>query len=211
MSGKCSVNMLEKLAACLALLPKSRGDEACWFLMMQKVLLSINVNLNEAFQGLEEEAKCNEAIRLLVPPGKDPPPPLGGKKTYGEVLDKAARKSEQLLMSSVTTLMLCCCKMLTTSYPVQVTVPIRPLLALVGRVLVVDGSLSQALLPFVTAIQQEFICSQLPTLHSYVLDLLTAIIKRVRSYGFSFTCSPQRGVSSVVKGRDWAMNKKEAE
>ncbi|XP_059598540.1 uncharacterized protein LOC100256091 isoform X4 [Vitis vinifera] len=181
MSGKCSVNMLEKLAACLALLPKSRGDEACWFLMMQKVLLSINVNLNEAFQGLEEEAKCNEAIRLLVPPGKDPPPPLGGKKTYGEVLDKAARKSEQLLMSSVTTLMLCCCKMLTTSYPVQVTVPIRPLLALVGRVLVVDGSLSQALLPFVTAIQQEFICSQLPTLHSYVLDLLTAIIKRVRS------------------------------
>ena len=66
------------------------------------------------------EAKCNEAIRLLVPPGKDPPPPLGGKKTYGEVLDKAARKSEQLLMSSVTTLMLCCCKMLTTSYPVQV-------------------------------------------------------------------------------------------
>nr|CAN73162.1 hypothetical protein VITISV_002553 [Vitis vinifera] len=187
MSGKCSVNMLEKLAACLALLPKSRGDEDCWFLMMQKVLLSINVNLNEAFQGLEEvfayvtEAKCNEAIRLLVPPGKDPPPPLGGKKTSGEVLDKAARKSEQLLMSSVTTLMLCCCKMLTTSYPVQVTVPIRPLLALVGRVLVVDGSLSQALLPFVTAIQQEFICSQLPTLHSYVLDLLTAIIKRVRS------------------------------
>ncbi|KAJ9684919.1 hypothetical protein PVL29_017083 [Vitis rotundifolia] len=164
MSGKCSVNMLED----------------CWYLMMQKVLLSINVNLNEAFQGLEE-AKCNEAIRLLVSPGKDPPPPLGDQKMSGEVLDKAARKSEQLLMSSVTTLMLCCCKMLTTSYPVQIIVPIHPLLALVGRVLVVDGSLSQALLPFVTAIQQEFICSQLPTLHSYGLDLLTAIIKRVRS------------------------------
>ena len=48
------VFFFQKLAACLALLPKSRGDEDCWFLMMQKVLLSINVNLNEAFQGLEE-------------------------------------------------------------------------------------------------------------------------------------------------------------
>lgn len=62
----------------------------------------------------------------------------------------------------------------------QVTIPIRALLALVERVLVVDGSLLPTLLPFVTAIQQEFICSQLPTLHSYGLDLLTAIIKRVR-------------------------------
>lgn len=66
------------------------------------------------------ETKSNEAIRLLVPPGKDPPPPLGGQKMAGAVSDKPARKSEKLLISSVTSLMLCCCKMLTISYPVQV-------------------------------------------------------------------------------------------
>ncbi|KAK9282790.1 hypothetical protein L1049_011011 [Liquidambar formosana] len=181
MSGKCSDNVLKKLAHCLALLPKSRGDEDGWSLLMQKILISINVHLNDAFQGLEEETKCNEAIRLLVAPGKDPPPPLGGHIISGEALDNATRRSERLLMSRVSTLMLCCCTMLTSSYPVQVTVPVRPLLALVGRVLMVDGSLSQALYPFMTAMQQEFICSQLPVLHMYSLELLTAIIKGVRS------------------------------
>ena len=66
------------------------------------------------------EIKSNEAIRLLVPPGKDPPPPLGGLTLLGEASYKARRRSDYLLMSGVSALMLSCCKMLTSSYPVQV-------------------------------------------------------------------------------------------
>ncbi|CAL5363343.1 unnamed protein product [Camellia sinensis] len=180
LSGKCSVKMFQELGHCLALLPKSRGDEDSWSLMMQKILLSINVHLNDAFQGVEEESKNNEAMRLLIPPGKDPPPPLGSH-TIGEALDQRTKRPERLQMSSVTTLMRCCCTMLTSSYPVQVRVPIRPLVALAGRVLMVDGSVTQALFPFMTAMQQEFICSELPILHLYSLELLSSVIKGVRS------------------------------
>lgn len=63
--------------------------------------------------------KSNEAIRLLVPPGKDRPP-LGGLALLDEESYKERRRSAHLLISSVSTLMLCCCKLLTSSYPVQV-------------------------------------------------------------------------------------------
>lgn len=46
--------LFQKLAHCLALLPRLRGDEESWSLMIQKVLLSINSHLNDLFQGLEE-------------------------------------------------------------------------------------------------------------------------------------------------------------
>ncbi|CAK9149218.1 unnamed protein product [Ilex paraguariensis] len=181
MSGKCNASMLKKLGNCLALLPKSRGDEDSWSLMMQKILFLINIYLNEAFQGLEEESKGNEAMRVLLPPGKDPPPPLGGQTIFGEASNQATKRPERLLMSRVSTLMLCCCTMLTSSYTVQVTIPVRPLLALSRRVLMVDGSLLQALFPFTTALQQEFICSELPALHLYSLELLSAVVKGLRS------------------------------
>ncbi|GFZ21976.1 hypothetical protein Acr_29g0011380 [Actinidia rufa] len=121
-------------------------------------------------------------MRGLVPPGKDPPPPLGGHST-GEASDQRIKRPERLQMSSVSTLMRCCCTMLTSPYPVQVRVPIFPLIAIAGRVLMVDGSLSQALFPFTTGMQQEFICSELPILHSYSLELLSAVIKGVRRDG----------------------------
>ncbi|XP_052199109.1 uncharacterized protein LOC127806114 isoform X2 [Diospyros lotus] len=178
MSGDCSQKLLEELGDCLALLPKSRGDEDSWSLMMQKILLSINVYLNDTFQGVEEESKSNEIIRLLVPPGKDPPPPLGYS---GEVSEHTTKRPELLQISTVSTLMRCCCTMLTRSYPVQVKVPVRPLVTLARRVLMVDGSLSQALLPFVTSMQQERICSELPLLHLCSLDLLNAVVKGVCS------------------------------
>ncbi|KAJ0101543.1 hypothetical protein Patl1_05894 [Pistacia atlantica] len=177
-SGSCSVNMMKKLAYCLALLPKSKGDDDSWCLMMQKILLLINVHLNDFFQGFEEETKGSEAVRALVPPGKDPPPPLGGHTLLGEALDKATK---QLPISTISLLILSCCMMLTSPYPVQVTVPIVPLLALVHRVIMVDGSVPRASLPFMTGMQQEFVCSELPLLHLYSLELLTAIIEGTRS------------------------------
>ncbi|KAL5992129.1 hypothetical protein ACLOJK_013044 [Asimina triloba] len=181
MSGKCTANISEvsgvgslmsltttsKFAQSLALLPKAKGDEDSWSFMMQRILISINTDLKDAFQGLEEGKKSDEIHRLLVPPGKDPPPLLGGQAT---------KWIEQLLMSRVSTLIRCCCMMLTNHYPVQVTVPVLPLLVLVRRILDVDGSPS--LEQFTTFTQQEFICSELPRLHLCCLDLLLAIIER---------------------------------
>ncbi|XP_044462220.1 proline-, glutamic acid- and leucine-rich protein 1-like isoform X3 [Mangifera indica] len=177
-SGSCSFKMMKKLAYCLALLPKSKGDDDSWCSMIQKILLLINVHLNDFFDGFEEETKGSEAVRALVSPGKDPPPPLGGYTLLGEALDKATK---QLPISTISVLILSCCIMLTSPYPVQVTVPIVPLLALVHRVIMVDGSVPRAALPFMTGMQQEFVCSELPLLHLYSLQLLTAIIEGTRS------------------------------
>lgn len=44
----------QKLAHCLALLPKSKGDEESWSFMIQKILIWLNNHLNDAFQGFEE-------------------------------------------------------------------------------------------------------------------------------------------------------------
>ncbi|KAE9605712.1 hypothetical protein Lal_00024994 [Lupinus albus] len=177
LSGGCSLSMLKKLAHCLALLPKSRGDEESWSVLMQKILIAINDHLNFAFQGLEEETMRKVVIGLLVPPGKQPPPPLGGFTLAEKVSNKAIKRSEQLLMSNVSALMFGCCTMLTDSYPVKINVPARLLLALVERILMVNGSLPQMSLPFMTAIQQENICSELPVLHLCSLELLTTIVK----------------------------------
>ncbi|KAI9156964.1 hypothetical protein LWI28_014778 [Acer negundo] len=93
LSGKCCVNMMKKLAYCLALLPNSKGDEDSWCLLMQKILLYINVHLNDIFEGLEEETKGSEAVRELVPPGKETPPPLGGHTLSEEARDNATRSA----------------------------------------------------------------------------------------------------------------------
>ncbi|GMH10227.1 hypothetical protein Nepgr_012068 [Nepenthes gracilis] len=156
MTGNCTPKLLKKLACCLALLPKSRGDEESWCLMMQKILLSISSQLNEALEGLEEESKHDEAIALLVPAGKSPHHPIRGSAD-------------------------CSSTMLTSSFPVRVIVPVPALLAMVRRVLLVDGSLPRSLLSFTTAMQQEFICSQLPVLHLYSLEVLAAVVKGISS------------------------------
>ncbi|KAJ4720599.1 Proline-, glutamic acid-and leucine-rich protein 1 [Melia azedarach] len=181
LSGKCSVNMMKKLVYCLSLLPKSKGDEESWWLLMQKILLLINIQLNDVFQGLEEENKGAEAIRELVPPGKDHPPALGGYTLLGDAVDNATKGPERLTVSSISMLILCCCTMLTSSSPARVTVPICPLLALVDRVLMVDGSVPRSMVPFMTAMQQQFVCLELPVLHLYSLELLTAVIESMRS------------------------------
>ncbi|KAF5185273.1 3-chlorobenzoate-3,4-dioxygenase reductase subunit [Thalictrum thalictroides] len=180
MSGKCNSNLSKKFAYCLALLPKTRGDEDSWLLMMQKILIFINMQLNDAFQFLKEETRSSEALEFLVPLGKKPPPPLGGQES-AEASYHAVQRSEQLLFCRVSTLMQCCSMMLTNPYPVQVSVPVRPLLALVRRVLLVDGSSQQALRPLMTVAQQENICSELPSLHLCSLEVLTAVIKGIRS------------------------------
>ncbi|GKE10286.1 proline-, glutamic acid- and leucine-rich protein 1, partial [Tanacetum coccineum] len=179
MSGKCTANMLKKLARCLSLLPKSKGDEDSWSLMIYKVLVAINVLLNDSFQGLEEETRSREIMRALVPPKKDSPAPLGGL-TILDISNKATMQ-ERVSMPSISALMLCCSTMLTTSYPAKAKLPVRLLLMLVERVLMVDGSLPHTLYPTITAMQQEYVCLELPVQHSYSLDILCGIVKGAHS------------------------------
>ncbi|KAJ0988331.1 hypothetical protein J5N97_006687 [Dioscorea zingiberensis] len=181
MTVKCNVDVSKKAVCCLALLPKVKGDEDSWSLMMQKILISINLLLNDAFQGLEEETKGTEIMSLLVPPGKDPPPLLGGQVITGGVSEQVTKRLHEILIPRISTLMYCCCKMLTNPYPIQVVVPVRALLALVGRVLLQDGSLQQKLLQFTTSLYQELLCAELSSLHLNSLDLLISIIKGIRS------------------------------
>lgn len=51
----------------------------------------------------------------------------------------------------------------------------------------VDGSSSQAMFPFMTAMQQESICSELPVLHMHSLELLSATIKSARRWTIILT------------------------
>ncbi|XP_057969330.1 uncharacterized protein LOC131158473 isoform X2 [Malania oleifera] len=181
LSGRSSIDLLKKYAQCLALLPRSRGDEESWALMMEKILISINVYLSDAFLGLEEENKVNEPMELVVPPEEQHQVPIGSQTITGGTFEHTTGRSKLFLISTVPALLSCCSTMLTNSYPVQVTIPVRSLLTLVERVLMVDGSCAQASFPFMNVMQQEFISPELPVLHSYSLDLLTALIKGVRS------------------------------
>ncbi|CAE5958881.1 unnamed protein product [Arabidopsis arenosa] len=195
-SSKTSSNMLKKFARFLALLPKAKGDGGTWSLMMQKLLISINVHLNNFFQGLEEETKGTKAIQRLTPPGKDSPLPLGGQNGG---LDDAAWNSEQLIVSRVSALMFCSSTMLTSPYKSKINIPVGSLLSLVERVLVVNGSLPRGMSPFMTGIQQELVCAELPDLHSSALELLRATIKSIRSQLLPYAASVVRLLSSYFR------------
>lgn len=69
------------------------------------------------------ETSKNEVKKLLLPPGKDPPPPLGGAMVSEKLSALVMKRPEQFLISRISTLLLSCCKMLSNSYPVQVTFP----------------------------------------------------------------------------------------
>ncbi|CAN1226406.1 Proline-, glutamic acid- and leucine-rich protein 1, partial [Linum perenne] len=173
----CSLFVIQKLAYCLALLPKSRGDEDSWLLLIRKILLLLNGYLTDVFDGLEDANKWDEAVRLLVPPGEVPPQMIWGQNLVEKVSGKDRRRSK---LSPALLLMSSCSMMLTNSYPNQVHVPVRSLLALVERVLMVHGSLPNAM-SFVIAAEQEYVCSELPRLHSYSLEILSSVIKGMRS------------------------------
>uniref|UniRef100_A0A453HS85 Pre-rRNA-processing protein RIX1 N-terminal domain-containing protein n=1 Tax=Aegilops tauschii subsp. strangulata TaxID=200361 RepID=A0A453HS85_AEGTS len=177
MSTEVNVKLSKKFARVLAMLPSVRVSEGTWSLMIQKVLIGINNLLNDAFVGLEEG---REIMMLLVPPGNDPPPVLGDQVKLGGNLH-VTKKFGVFTVPTISALAHCCCMMLTSYYPVQVTVPGRALIALSRRVLLVDGSLRNKLFPSTTSLHQELICFELPSLHSSFLDLLHATIKGMRS------------------------------
>ncbi|CAN0862318.1 hypothetical protein LINGRAHAP2_LOCUS8440 [Linum grandiflorum] len=177
LSGNGSLSVKKKFASALALLPKSRGDEESWLLLIRRTLLLLNGYLTDVFDGLEEASKWEESVRLLVPPGEVPPQMIWGQKLVEKVSGKDRRRSK---LSSALLLMYSCSVMLTNSHPNQVHVPVCSLLAVVERVLMVHGSLPNAM-AFVIAAEQEYVCSELPLLHSYSLEILSSVIKGMRS------------------------------
>ncbi|CAN6466723.1 unnamed protein product [Victoria cruziana] len=165
-------------AQLLAFLPRAKGDAASWSQMITKVLISINTHLNFVFKGFENENKGMDIISLLVERGKEPPPPLGGLED-GD--GEATSKFGKLHVPCVCTLIQCCIAMLSSPYHVQVSVPVKPLLALIERILSLDGNNCYASTPVMAITQLEFLFSDLTLLHLSGLDLLDAIIKSVRS------------------------------
>ncbi|KAG5021771.1 hypothetical protein JHK85_018113 [Glycine max] len=182
LSGGCSLDMSKVM--CSSNFKELFSRQYAWSLMLNSQFLNSHI-ASHCFQNQKEMKKAetlrNEVTRLLVLPGKHPPPPLGGYILAEEVLNKASKTSEQSLMSNASRLMFGCCLLLKNSYPVKVNVPVRLLLGFVERILMVNGSLPQMSLPFMTAKQQENICSELPVLHLSSLELLTAIIKAMGS------------------------------
>ncbi|KAL8136559.1 hypothetical protein V2J09_002560 [Rumex salicifolius] len=166
-----SAKLQEKLAFCLALLPKSRGDED---LMLKRVLVSINILLDDALESPDGESKRQEVVSGLLPPGSSLPP-------LGEVSDKGGNRSRQMQMRIISTLVQSFCMMLSGLYPVQITLPVHTVLATIKRVLMVDGSVHPSLEPMTIPMQQEDVCAQLPMLHLYSLEILTAIVTGIDS------------------------------
>jgi len=179
MSTEVNIKPSDKIARTLALLPSIRVSEDSWSLMIQRILIVVNNLLNDAFVGLEEEKNGHDIMLLLVPPGADPPPTLGDQVRSGANVH-ITKKFRVCTVPTISALMHCCSVMLTSYYPVQVNVPMRALVALIRRVLLVDGSLHKKLLPSTTSLHQELICFELPSLHSTFLDLLNATIKGLR-------------------------------
>ncbi|KMZ69219.1 hypothetical protein ZOSMA_21G00730 [Zostera marina] len=196
MSGKYSTHVSKELAHCLALLPKARGGVENWSLMMQRVLIAINTLLDDAFDGLNEGNKSSHISRFLVPPGKVPPSPLGGHAIPKE--ESFVKRVQDLLVPRVFALTQCACTMLTASYSVQVVIPIHPLLAIIERVLLVDGSLPESPM-FTTSLHQELLCSEIPSLQLHILDLLIAVIKGVRSQLLPFAARIARLLKEYIR------------
>ncbi|CAL1366034.1 unnamed protein product [Linum trigynum] len=170
-SGNDSPDLQKKLAHALALLPNINRGKDRWLSILKNILWLLNGSLTDAFRGMEEKSKGDAATKFLG--GK--PGMIWNQKLEENVLGAEKRMAKlhtaMLLMSS-------CLTMLANSYHVQVKLPVRSLLALAERVVMVHGSLPDAKL---LAAEQECVCSELPALHSYALELLSSVIECLRS------------------------------
>eukprot|EP00250_Pteridium_aquilinum_P003200 c13518_g1_i2 orf=1245-3185(-) len=176
--------VVQKFARCLALLPKAHGDAATWNSLFRRILLCVNFYLDDAFKGMEDGNMAKKVIASLMPRGQEQTWFLGGMPIAANAMAEGAKKFWQLLASRVSVLLQCCNYLLVNSFPVQVPVPLTALLALITRILTVDGSpygpASVLGMPTSSA-HQVSLCCELPALHSCALDLLYATLCGVRS------------------------------
>ncbi|KAF6144771.1 hypothetical protein GIB67_016845 [Kingdonia uniflora] len=108
---KDAISNARKLIQPLLKLLLEDGSEALW---VEAVIFKNHVSQMQA--EYIEEGKDREALKFLVPPGKDAPSLLGGE----DGSHKAENRYEQVIMFKASVLMSYCRKMLTSPYPVQV-------------------------------------------------------------------------------------------
>ncbi|MCO5549839.1 hypothetical protein L7F22_003313 [Adiantum nelumboides] len=174
----------QKFARCLAMLPKAHGDAATWNSLFRRLLLCLNFHLDDAFKGMEDGTLAKKVSLSLMPRGQEQTWFLGGMPVSANAMTEGAKRFWQLLVPRVSLLLQCCNYLLINSYPVQVPVPLTAMLALITRILTVDGSPygSASVLGMPTSsAHQVSLCCELPALHSCALDLLYAILCGVRS------------------------------
>ncbi|XP_051141278.1 uncharacterized protein LOC127258473 [Andrographis paniculata] len=192
-------SMFKKLGYSLSLLPKSRGDADSWSLLMDKILLCMNNLLTAILNGLEEEARSSKTTRALFPSGKEPPAPLGGPAVFEQISDLSARRPERLLGSRISVLMQCCCNLLTNTYPVMVSVPIHAIIYLAERALLIDCSLLPSSYEFLTTMDHDFICSEIPLLQLHSLEILASVIEGLGSQTLPHVASIMQLLSEYLR------------
>lgn len=177
----CQSNACEKCAKALGFLPVVHGDAATWSSFIRRVLIAINSDLDFAFRGMEDPSVGESATRALQPQGHDTPRALGIPAVPASSGIQTGNNFMRQLLPRISYLLQCCNYLLTSPYPTSVPAPIGPLLALVVRILGVDGSKSSsALSSTVFSSQQVALRSELPSLHLSALGLLAATLRGVR-------------------------------
>ncbi|KAJ7519067.1 hypothetical protein O6H91_20G021200 [Diphasiastrum complanatum] len=180
MDVECNSKLSQKCALSLALLPRAHGEASAWSSMIRQILTAINTELDDAFVGMEDP----KTPEILLVRNQEPPWPLGGFAITSTASVQVTKRFWQQLVPRVSSLVHCCHFLLVKPYPVPVHVPMTPLLALVSRILHVDGSRVPAISPLgvnISTAQQLALCCELPTLHGCALDLLNATICGARS------------------------------
>ncbi|MBA0557371.1 hypothetical protein Golob_014446 [Gossypium lobatum] len=186
-AGHCSSSMMKSYAYFLASLPKSRGDKDSWVVMMQDLLTSIDIHLNDVFQCLEQgntrksrrsRSKKVQAIVDMHNPNTN----ALLQHNADKFLSGSGNLTRQHFLNLILSHFQINLKRKKIIFVVkQVTVPVQQLLTNVKRVLMVNDSFSQASLKSMAIMQEGFVCTELPVLQSYALDLLSAIIKGTSS------------------------------
>ncbi|XP_052158694.1 uncharacterized protein LOC127776376 isoform X3 [Oryza glaberrima] len=172
MSGQCNLQHSKKLASTLALLPCVRVSHNSLSLMIQKILIVVN-NLLNGYTGFE--------LMPLISPGIKPPPLSGGQTTYGDWNFHSAKKFCTFAVPTISALIHCCSMMLTTSYPIQVNIPVPAVVTFIQRVLLTDVTFHKSSLVQQDTPSCHLSFSEILELHSSFLDFLGAIIKGMRS------------------------------
>ncbi|XP_052158693.1 uncharacterized protein LOC127776376 isoform X2 [Oryza glaberrima] len=208
MSGQCNLQHSKKLASTLALLPCVRVSHNSLSLMIQKILIVVNNLLNGSCVGLDEDKDiwclifyllscttilCNVEPQVhfagytgfelmpLISPGIKPPPLSGGQTTYGDWNFHSAKKFCTFAVPTISALIHCCSMMLTTSYPIQVNIPVPAVVTFIQRVLLTDVTFHKSSLVQQDTPSCHLSFSEILELHSSFLDFLGAIIKGMRS------------------------------
>ncbi|GBG62267.1 hypothetical protein CBR_g29875 [Chara braunii] len=184
MNTGCKSSLRQRCAEGLALLPRAVGDSNTWSLLIRRVLVAVNSELDVAFAGLEDPGSAEVAMAELLPRQQEILP-LGGPSVAAEVAAFADGETPfwRRFVPRVSALFHTLEYMLTNPYPSPVPMPLRPLLALIMRVLAVDGSRPVGMSSLggqASLSQQASLCSELPVLHAGALNLLSATLRGAR-------------------------------